>query len=151
MKYSKRRNSLLIFYKELVGDLKTVNLFWGGARKDTCRGSIFDWGHWVWRATSYSILNLKLILPVLKFVESADKGSIPRCATEEHHSFYPDDNNSRLVPINRYGTACKNMASGHDRSRAKKLLRRQFNYPLLNIRPIVESFNINLHQLSWSS
>lgn len=49
MKYSKRRNSLLIFYKELVGDLKT-----------------------------------------------------------EHHSFYPDEdiennNDSRLVPINRYG------------------------------------------------
>lgn len=103
-------------------------------------------------ATSYSILNLKLILPLLKFVELADKGSIPRCATKEHHSFYPDEdiennNNSRLVLINRYGTACKNTALGHDRSMAKKL-RRQFNYPLLNIRPIVESFNINLHQLS---
>jgi hypothetical protein len=34
----------------------------------------------------------------LKFVESADKGSIPRCATKEHHSLYPDDienNNNR--------------------------------------------------------
>ena len=75
-------------------------------------------------ATSYSILNLKLILPLLKFVELADKGSIPRCATKEHHSFYPDEdiennNNSRLVLINRYGTACKNTALGHDRSMAK--------------------------------